>query len=128
MSHLAAKRGLSFKRLAVVLLVVVGMIGIALLLQTSAQEVNAQTASTTMSQLLKQLSAEQRQITFGFVVPLVADENIWVVPNENNDISINIDKIGEDHICFLRRGGQAYDEICTPFTNIAAVSYLNMPE
>jgi hypothetical protein len=57
----------------------------------------------------------------------------WTVPDGLNDgpedeTTIQIEGIGEDYICFRVRSGQAIKVICTPFSNIASISYLDMPK
>lgn len=91
----------------------------------------AEEDSSTMSDLLVRISDEE--VTFQFTVPLIADQRFWTVPDGLNDGSddettIQINEIGQNYICFRVRSGQAIDVICTPFTNIASVSYLDMPE
>jgi hypothetical protein len=95
-------------------------------------KVAAQERVLDMNNLLNRLYEDEVEVLFQFAIPLVADQNVWIVPDGINgsedEITIQIAEIGEDYICFRMRSGQAIDMRCTPFSNIVSVSYLDMPE
>jgi hypothetical protein len=92
----------------------------------------ADNLASNMSQLLKQLNDNKKPILFQFVVPIVADETLWSIPsntqNSEDEISRYISSVGDDYVCFDELAGQAYSIRCTPFSNIASISYLNQPK
>lgn len=91
----------------------------------------ADNTTSNMSQLIKELNDTKKQILFQFTVPLVANETTWNVPsdsrNSDDQVSRYISSVGEDYVCFDELAGQAYSIRCTPFSNIASISYLNQP-
>jgi hypothetical protein len=109
---------------------VIGIGSVLLLLSQSAPNVRAQEGQLRLSELLVQIRDEE--ILFRFAVPLVADQNVWIVPDgidgPDDETTIQTDEIGEDYICFRERAGQAIFRRCTPFTNIVLISVLDMPE
>jgi hypothetical protein len=105
---------------------------LALLVMHSSDKVAAQEPRLNMSNLLNRLYEDEVEVLFQFAIPLVADQNVWTVPDgidgPEDEITIQIAEIGEDYICFRMRSGQAIDMRCTPFSNIVSISYLDMPE
>lgn len=95
-----------------------------------AQEVSPK----TMSQLLVELNNRIKEepgfgIGFSFVKPLLDDEFMWSIPFSDREFGLErwIGDVGEDFICFFELAGQAEIVRCTPFSNIAGITYLNNP-
>lgn len=103
----------------------------ALVVVHSSNKVAAQEQKLNMSNLFSRLHENEVEVLFQFAIPLVSDQNVWIVPDGidglDDEITIHIADIGEDYICFRMRSGQAIDVRCTPFSNIASISYLDMP-
>lgn len=131
MLHRAAKWGTVNKIILIVGIAIFVML-LTLPVVLSSNKVAAQEPRLNMNNLLNRLHRDEVEILFQFAIPLVADQNVWTVPDRidgpEDEITIQIAEIGEDYICFRMRSGQAIDMRCTPFSNIVSVSYLDMPE
>lgn len=106
----------------------------SLALSLSVRGANAQSGDSDMRTLLERLEQEisdsEREVFFEFVHPLIGDETQWTIPDiesEGGYIKHAISEIGEDYICFDERLGEIIMQRCTPFTNIASVSYISTP-
>lgn len=57
-------------------------------------------------------------VTIGFAAPLTP----------NNETSRTVDaaslQVGDDFVCFLERWNQGYRKTCTPFSNIASLTFI----
>jgi hypothetical protein len=130
MLHLVRKK-ISTVIMVGLVVVIVGLTLNTLLITQVYSQAKISDSVTKMSLLIKQLDENGKQILFQFVVPLVADETSWIIPDENesdeDQISRDISDIGDDYICFDELAGQAYSVRCTLFSNIASISYLNQP-
>jgi hypothetical protein len=65
-------------------------------------------------------------VVFQFGIPLVKDDTtLWSFPYpaENPDMQLSLGEIGDDYICFDELAGEGFVTRCTPFSNIATVSY-----
>ena len=94
--------------------------------------VDAQDTSSNIQTLLERLIENEVTVHFKFRTPIVADEVYWSIPDgldsDEDQITRFFAEVGEDYVCFDERAGQAYSVVCTPFSNIISISYLNMPE
>ncbi|MCC6615497.1 MAG: hypothetical protein IT320_18635 [Anaerolineae bacterium] len=59
-----------------------------------------------------------------FVAPLGADE-VWLIGSANDELRRSIDEVGSDYVCF-REHHDAFQLVrCTPFVNVAEISYMD---
>ena len=68
------------------------------------------------------------EIIFKFSEPLRDNnEYNWTIPYspQDEDIYRTIGEIGDDFICFGERAGSSLVELCTPFSNIVRIGYLD---
>lgn len=118
------------KSLIVMVVIVVGVLA-----TNQLTRVQAQSNNNNLRQLLESLNeriTEEAgfQIAFKFYEPIVeVEENWWYVPysQENSEVSRGILEIGDDFICFQEGTSGTQLVRCTPFSNIAAVNYANLP-
>ncbi len=80
--------------------------------------------------LLQRLDARMRNergflVTINFSVQPGGRGKSWVLNDPKDKESFSISEIGSNYLCFERIGGQAELVICTPFSNIVSVYYLN---
>ena len=96
------------------------------------QDLKAQSSSNNMQELLEDLSQRMYDsadflITFQFRDSLTQSGDIWMnvpVVSDYIDITIEIEKIGIDHVCFQELSGSGFSIIrCTPYSNIVSISY-----
>ena len=93
-------------------------------------QVSAQSEELRLSTLLERLVQERIDnssliIFITFDNPLVQDETVWGIGDPENEYSRSIIEIGTDYVCFREIRGGADWRICTPFTNIVSIRYLN---
>jgi hypothetical protein len=56
---------------------------------------------------------------------IVGDEEVWHIGDANAEYTRGIVEIGDDYVCFNELRGAAEGWLCTPFSNIVSVSFLN---
>lgn len=82
----------------------------------------AAAAPSRMADLIGAALASDQALTFDFVVPLVTGERVWSVPDGSANRTISA--IGADYVCFSEPWNEGSRERCTPFSNIASVTFL----
>lgn len=101
-------------------------------LQKSADAQTDASPPHTISNLIHALDQRTKDesgflINFKFVTPLIEGETNWQIPfsDTTQHLYRSIDIIENDYLCFREKAGGADFERCTPFSNIAQISYLN---
>ena len=130
MSHRAVSSIIGLKWIA--LIIVLTALSTTLVISTfSVKDVQAQEATSNMRTVLMHLNDEKVTVLFQFATPLVANQTDWIIPDlgeTDPNVSHVISEIGDNHICFWERAGEAISIRCTPYSNIVSISYLNMPK
>lgn len=79
-------------------------------------------APSTMADLLNEAIISEERITFDFIVPVVTGERVWTLPDDASKRVISA--VGADYVCFSEPWNDGSRERCTPFSNIASVTFL----
>lgn len=107
--------------------------GVLLALGLLVVVVSAQTAAPTaanlneaapshFSDLITNAKADNKAITFDFIVPLVTGERVWTLPDDSAKRSISA--VGADYVCFSEPWNAGSRERCTTFSNISSITLL----
>jgi hypothetical protein len=86
----------------------------------TAANVN-EAAPTHFSDLITSAKANNKPISFDFVVPLVSGERVWTVPDDTAKRSISA--VGADYVCFSEPWNGGSRERCTTFSNISSITF-----
>jgi hypothetical protein len=95
------------------------LIAVVLLLVITVNTVmiNAETETPpSLYDLLTELQAKNMRVSFEFAAPLMA--NVRSI-----DVNGEVFTVGEDYVCFHERWNQGTRQRCTPFSNIASVTF-----
>jgi hypothetical protein len=76
----------------------------------------AQPIPSTMYKLLLELQSNNERVNFEFVAPLTG--NLRSI-----DVDSSVFNVGEDYVCFTESWNQGTRQRCTPFSNIASVTF-----
>jgi hypothetical protein len=122
------KAGKAIEILGIVILI--GLVALASLrFAGGVHLVDAQEGQVNMKTLLERL--DQRMVdeqgfmvTVRFVISLNSWENAWTLGDPDDPRHRYINEIGDDYVCFKEKAGGTDGIRCTPFSNIAGVSYL----
>lgn len=89
------------------------ILGVILIVMT----VNAaQTTPPTLHALLTDLQAANERVTFEFVAPITGTLR-------SVDVDASVFSVGDDYVCFSEKWNQGTRQRCTPFSNIASVTF-----
>jgi len=98
---------------------------------SQAQDEASLTGMASLIEKLDQRTKDEPGFTVGFrfVTPLLEDELSWSIPlsDREHDVERWIGEVEQDYLCFYETAGSAEIVRCTPFSNIAAITYLNNP-
>jgi hypothetical protein len=107
-------------------LLIVFVLGVTALVGFSlnARPTQAQNANTTMRALLERLNSGDGKFTVQFHTPLAPGETVWGLPG-GEPTQRHISEIGDDYVCFTEQWNNSTRDRCTPFSNIASISYIH---
>lgn len=119
---------------AIIFVLIFGIFGL-LAVWVSIVAAQERGPNTNMRELLTSLDSRIKTepdlgVTIKFIQPLIdVDEFFWEIPyqSEDGDFRRDFGEIGDDFICFDERAGSSFGTRCTPFSNIAAITYFNNP-
>jgi hypothetical protein len=93
------------------ILVLVFAVSLAVITVNAAQPI-----PSTLHKLLLELQSNNERVNFEFVAPLIG--NVRSV-----DVDSSVFNVGEDYVCFTENWNQGTRQRCTPFSNIASVTF-----
>lgn len=102
----------------------IAVAGLALGLLLNARPTTAQetAAPITLAQQFANLQATETRVTVEFQSPLISGERTWTLPDESRGRAI--DQIGVDFVCFRERWNDDTRLRCTPYSNIASLTFI----
>jgi hypothetical protein len=100
------------------------VVGVAVGLLLGARPATAQetVAPITLAQQFANLQATETRVTVEFQIPLISGERTWTLPDESRGRAI--DQIGVDFVCFRERWNDDTRLRCTPYSNIASLTFI----
>lgn len=120
------------KKLFLILLIMMIVLTALSIFTMNIRYISAEIDTLNMMSLFEKLNHQIANdqdffIAIQFVTPLVGGEEVWLIPYRGEapeDISVYINEIGDDYICFDSIRGSARYLECTPYSNIAGVWHL----
>lgn len=120
------------KRTFAVFLILLTLILFSILLSgsSSVESIKAQGGVSSMQSRLQDLDSKISSspgflFQIQFVTPLVGKEASWTMGGGDAKTKRRIESIGNDSVCFIDYAEGAKFIYCTPFFNIASISYLD---
>lgn len=123
------------KRLSISVAMILVIVTAIVIMLSHSSPINAQDSDNSMASLLRRLNQEividaGSEIFIHFVYPIEGIATELEIPFdtlENGKPRVEVIEIGTDYFCYRDNTGQVFFITCVPFSNIASISYTQLP-